>query len=361
MNSQWRPESPYNKLPPPPEATRLETRAVLKAAANAREALGRLDVASSAIPNPTVLINSIPLIEAQASSEIENVVTTTDDLFRHAENDANADPATKEALRYRTALRTGFALAQQRGLGITVATQVCGLVKGHDMDFRTLPGTRIGIPITGEIAYSPPEGKELISEKLTEWERFIHAKNGMDPVVRMAAAHYQFEAIHPFTDGNGRTGRILNILMLTDSGLLKQPLLYLSRYFIQTRADYYRLLLEVTANNAWEEWLVYVLEGVAQTSFETASKIADIRRLQEEFAHQARAISRSSADSEFLSLLFEQPYCRISNVVDRCDVTRPTATTWLNSLVKGALLTEFKAGREKLFINHKLLFVLGSK
>jgi Fic family protein len=358
VSPRWHPELPYNKLPLPPEAARLETRLVLKAAAHAREALGRVDMAAATIPNPTVLINAIPLIETQASSEIENIVTTTDDLFRHVEDEANAEPATKEALRYRSALRTGFELTQQRGLGVSVASRVCSMIQGHDMDLRTLPGTRIGNPITGEVAYSPPEGRELIAEKLAEWERFIYAEDGMDPVVRMAVAHYQFEAIHPFTDGNGRTGRILNILMLTNSGLLQQPLLYLSRYFLQTRADYYRLLLEVTANGAWEDWLVYVLEGVAQTALETTKQIAAIRSLQEQFARQARLISRGSSDGALLALLFEQPYCRISSVMNRCAVSRPTATIWLNSLVQGGLLSEIKSGREKLFINHELLTVL---
>ena len=361
MSPRWHPELPYNKLPLPPEADRLETRLVLKAAAHAREALGRVDMAAAAIPNPTVLINAIPLIETQASSEIENIVTTTDDLFRHAEDEANAEPATKEALRYRSALRTGFELTQQRGLGVSVASRMCSMIQGHDMDLRTLQGTRIGNPITGEVAYSPPEGRELIAEKLAQWERFIHAEDGMDPVVRMAVAHYQFEAIHPFTDGNGRTGRILNILMLTNAGLLQQPLLYLSRYFLQTRADYYRLLLEVTANKAWEEWLVYVLEGVAQTALEATTQIAAIRSLQEEFARQARLISRGTSGSALLALLFEQPYCRISSVMNRCAVSRPTATIWLNSLVQGGLLSEIKSGREKLFINHELLTVLSGR
>lgn len=271
-------------LPLPPEAARLETRMVLKATAIAREALGRLDMAAATIPNPTVLINAIPLIETQASSAIENVVTTTDDLFRHAEDQTNAEPATKEALRYRSALRTGFELTRQRGLGVSVATRVCSMIQGHDMEIRTLPGTRIGNPITGEVAYSPPKGRDLIAEKLAAWEKFVHAEDGIDPVVRMAVAHYQFEAIHPFTDGNGRTGRILNILMLTNSGILQLPLLYLSRYLLQTRADYYRLLWEVTANSAWEKWLVYVLEGVAQTASETTKQIVAIKFLQDDFA-----------------------------------------------------------------------------
>lgn len=334
---------------------------MLKDAVEARAALARLDEATGSIPNPAVLINAIPLLEAQASSEIENIVTTTDALFRHAEDDAHADPATKEALRYRAALRAGFDHVRSRGLTASVAMQVCTTITGHDMDLRSLPGTRIGNPITGEVTYSPPEGRDVIALKLADWERFIHADDGMDPVVRMAAAHYQFEAIHPFTDGNGRTGRILNILMLTDSGLLGQPLLYLSRYFIETKADYYRLLLKVTAENAWEDWIRYVLKGVAQSSLETTRMIADIKSLQDRFANTARAISRGSADSELQSVLFEQPYSRISTVMARCEVSRPTAVKWLDALVGAGALTDVRVGRERLFINHDLLELLGRR
>ncbi|MBU6245604.1 MAG: Fic family protein [Actinomycetales bacterium] len=358
MATPWHRDMPHNELPPPPPVEDLESRAVLKDAVAARVALARLDVAAASIPNPTVLINAIPLLEAQASSEIENIVTTTDALFRHAQDDAHADPPTKEALRYRTALRAGFEQVQSRGLTTSVAVQVCSTIKGHVMDLRSLPGTRIGNPLTGEIAYSPPEGRDLIARKLSEWESFVHADDGMDPLVRMAAAHHQFEAIHPFTDGNGRTGRILNILMLTDVGLLQQPLLYLSRYFIETKAEYYRLLLSVTAEGAWEDWIRYVLTGVAESSTSTLEKIGEIRTLQERFAHAARAVSRGSADSELQSALFEQPYCRITTVMERCDVSRPTATKWLESLLGAGLVSDVRVGRERLFINHELLEIL---
>ena len=183
----WRPDVPHNDLPVPPGVEELETRAVLKAAIGANAALAQLDQAAASIPNPTVLINTIPLLEAQASSEIENIVTTTDALFRHLDDDAGADPATRETLRYRTALRVGFERTVERGLTKATATAVCTTIKGLEMDLRALPGTRIGNPVTGEITYSPPEGRELIAEKISEWEHFIHADDGMDPLIRMAA------------------------------------------------------------------------------------------------------------------------------------------------------------------------------
>jgi Fic family protein len=239
------------------------------------------------------LINSLLVLEAQASSEIENIVTTTDELFRHLDDDAGADPATRETLRYRTALRVGFEMTNQRGLTAATASAVCSTIKDCEMKIRAIPGTRIGSPITGDVTYSPPEGRDVLVEKLGEWERFIHADDGLDPLVRMAAAHYQFEAIHPFSDGNGRTGRILNVLMLVDAGLLRLPVLYLSRYIIDTNNDYYRLVLAVTAESAWEEWMLYILTGIEQTSRYTLRKVTAIRALQDDFSRRARAASRA--------------------------------------------------------------------
>lgn len=359
--TDWRPDRPYNELPPPPSADDLETRRVLKAAIGANTALGQLDQAVISIPNPTVLINSLPVLEAQASSEIENVVTTTDELFRHLDDDAGADPATRETLRYRTALRVGFEMTNERGLTAATASAVCSTIKGREMKVRAVPGTRIASPATGEVVYSPPEGRDVIVEKLSEWERFVHADDGLDPLVRMAAAHYQFEAIHPFSDGNGRTGRIVNVLMLVEAGLLRLPVLYLSRYLIDTKNDYYRLLLAVTAEPAWEEWVLYVLKGIEVTSRYTLRKVTAIRALQDDFSRRARAVTKGGTHSELQSVLFEQPYCRINTVVERCDVSRPTATSWLSALAKNGMLQDVKIGRDRLFINREFLQLLVRK
>ena len=299
------------------------------------------------------------MLEAQASSEIENIVTTSDELFRHMDdNDAAADPATRETLRYRTALRAGFETVGDRGLTVATAEQVCTTIKGRDMSVRALPGTRIANPSTGEIIYSPPEGREVLREKLAEWERFLHADDAMDTLVRLAAAHYQFEAIHPFNDGNGRTGRILNILTLVEAGLLRLPVLYLSRYIISTKQDYYRLLLGVTAADAWEEWILYVLAGIEQTSRATVRKIGDIRALEADFAVRARVASKGGGDAEMLAVLFEQPYCRIATVIERCGVSRPTATRWLAELAQAGLVEDHKVGRDRLFVNREFLDLL---
>lgn len=354
----WRCDKPYNELLPPPAADELETKDVLRAAIGASAALAQLDQAVVSIPNPTVPINSIPLLEAQASSEIENIVTTTDELFRHIGDDTSAaDPATRETLRYRTALHRGFRLTNERGLTASTAAAVCSIIKAREMKVRAMPGTRIANPNTNEVIYSPPEGRDLIEGKLSEWEKFVHTDE-VNPLVRMAAAHYQFEVIHPFSDGNGRTGRILNVLMLVEAGLLRMPVLYLSRYIIDTKNDYYRLLLAVTATGAWEEWILYVLRGIEKTSRMTLRKIDAIRDLQDDFGQRSRTISKGTAHSEFQSVLFEQPYCRINTVVERCDVSRPTATSWLSSLADAGLLQDLKVGRDRLFINREFLNLL---
>jgi Fic family protein len=214
-----------------------------------------------------------------------------------------------------------------------------------------MPGTLIANMATGEAIYTPPVGEALIRDKLSNWEEFVHNDHGLDPLVVMAIAHYQFEAIHPFDDGNGRTGRILNILLLVGAGLLQQPILYLSRYFIANKSDYYSLLHSVTASGDWEAWILYVLEGIRQTSISTVRKIDAIHALQERTQSLIRATTSVGANADLLAVLFEQPYCRIVGVMARCGVSRPTATGWLNALVEAGVLASVKAGRERLFIN----------
>ena len=271
-------DRPYNDLPPLPPAFDVETRPVLKACVEARAALAEARIACRLIPNPTILINLIPVLEAQASSEIENIVTTTDRLFRFDKQATDADPATKEALRYRTALRQGFEALAERPLSTRTAVDVCSTIKGVDMDIRAVPGTALRNEPTGRVVYTPPEGVDRLRDMLAAWERFIHEADHIDPLVRLALMHYQFEAIHPFTDGNGRTGRVLNLLFLVDQGLLDVPVLYLSRYIIEHRRDYYRLLLAVTVDGAWEDWILYMLRAVRDTAAWTVAKVEAVRR-----------------------------------------------------------------------------------
>jgi Fic family protein len=355
----WDPQEPYNDLPSlPPHGVDLESRGVLKATVRARAAVAALDQAALLLPNPSVLLNATSLLEAQASSEIENIVTTVDALFKFADDENAGDQATKEALRYRSALLDGVDAIRSRPLTFGTCERVCSRIKNREMTVRKVPGTRIANPISRAVIYSPPEGPALIRDKLTNWETFVHADDELDPLVRMAVAHYQFEAIHPFHDGNGRTGRIVNILMLIEAGLINQPILYLSRYIIRHRGDYYRLLREVTEHGSWEPWILYLLEAVEQTAVSTVTKITTIRTTQKEIHQAAREASPGGRNADFLALLFEQPYCRIGNVVSRCGVSRPTATSWLNGLVEVDILRSYKAGRDRLFVNHRFLDVL---
>lgn len=355
---RWSPEVPFNDLPPlPPADVDLEPRRVLKATVEARAALASLAQAGQLLPNPTILIHAVPLLEAQASSEIENIVTTADELFRHS-GSGGGDPATKEALRYRAALFAGVEWIRGRPLTAGTAARICSQLQGRDMAIRAAPGTRIANPTTREVVYTPPEGADVIREKLEDWERFIHAQDDLDPLVRMAVTHYQFEAIHPFHDGNGRTGRVINILMMIDAGLLQEPILYLSRAIIARKNDYYRLLQSVTTEGAWVEWILYILEAVRESARSTSRKIEAIRRCQDAITERARGATPGGRDAEFLAVLFEQPYCRIKTVVERCGVSRQTASSWLHALVESGVVSEFKEGREILFVNHEFLDVL---
>lgn len=354
----WDPETPYDGLPAlPPPGVDLEPRSVLKATIEARAALATMVQAGRLLPNPTVLINAVPVLEAQASSEIENIVTTADELFKQAEL-GGGDLATKEALRYRSALFAGVSAIRSRPLTAGTAIHVCSKIQGRDMGVRAVPGTRIANPATREVIYAPPEGRGRLEEMLSAWEKFLHAPDDLDPLVRMALAHYQFEAIHPFHDGNGRTGRVLNILMLIEAGLLDEPILYLSRSIIARKNDYYRLLRAVTSDGAWHEWIEYMLEMVRESAASTTIKISAMRQSQDLFAERARSMTAGGRDSRLIDVLFEQPYCRIATVVERCQVSRQTASGWLHDLVKAGLLVELKVGRELVFVNHEFMTVL---
>jgi len=353
------PGRPHNALPALPPSADIESRSILKACVEARAALAGLKQAGGLIPNQAVLINTLPLMEAQASSEIENIVTTADTLFRQVQLDERtADPATKEALRYRTALRQGVESLQRRPLGTATAVEVCSTLMGREMEVRKIPGTVLRNEATGEVIYAPPVGEALLREKLANWEKFIHDEQSVDPLIRMAVAHYQFEAIHPFLDGNGRTGRLLNELMLIEQGLLDLPVLYLSRYVIRNRADYYRLLLAVTREAAWEGWILYVLRGVSETAAWTTGKIGALRALMAMATDHVRARLPKLYSRELVELVFTQPYCRIQNVVSAGIAKRQTASVYLKSLVEIGVLREIAAGREKLFLHPKFLDLL---
>ncbi len=363
MNAEqvaWRPDKPHNQLPPLPPSLELESRAVLKACITARAALAELKQAAELIPNQTMLINTIPLLEAKDSSEIENIVTTTDKLFQHAQTDGGslADPATKEALRYRSALHRGYQSLKERPLCTATAVEICRTLKAVDMDIRKTPGTQLESDKTGEIIYTPPEGEALLRDMLANWEHFIHNEVDIDPLIRMAVAHYQFEAIHPFTDGNGRTGRVINILFLIQQDLLQLPILYLSRHIIQNKPDYYRLLLAVTKDQEWQAWVLFMLKAVEETARWTTEKIAAIRELAEHTTAYVRHSLPKIYSRELVDVIFEQPYCRISDLVTKGVAKRQAASRYLKELTEKGILREMTLGKEKLFIHPKLMLLL---
>lgn len=359
--NRWDPLRPYNELPLLPPSADLETRPVLKQCVASRAALAELRVAAALIPNPAVLLNTIPLLEAQASSEIENIVTTADELFRRVESDDPGDAATREALRHRHALLEGVAALRERPLCTRTTEIVCTRIKGVEMTVRRVPGTQLVNSATGSVTYTPPEGEDRIRGLLANWESFLHEERGadtIDPLVRMAVLHYQFEAIHPFTDGNGRTGRVLNTLFLVEQRLLDQPILYLSRYIIRHKPDYYRLLLAVTRDAAWEAWILYVLRGIDETARWTTDKIAAIRRLAELETEHLRSRYPKLYDRDLIDVIFEQPYCRIRTLVQRGMGTRQLASRQLHGLVDAGILQDVVVGREKLFLHPRLLRLL---
>ena len=353
----WQANAPFNELPLLPPDTDLETKAILKQCIPARAALAELKQAAERIPNQGMLVNTMPLLEAQASSEIENIVTTPDRLFQYRHDAEAADPATKEALRYSQSLFDGYRSLTRRPLSTRTAEQVCSIIKGIDMTIRRVPGTALARS-TGEIVYTPPVGEELLRNLLANWEKFLHETKDLDPLIRMAVGHYQFEAIHPFTDGNGRTGRVLNSLFLIQENLLTLPILYLSRYIIQHNADYYRLLLNVTCKDAWEEWVLYILKGVEETALWTTAKIDAIRTLSVHTVEYVRKKLPKVYSLELINVIFERPYCRIQNLVDAKIAERQAASRYLKQLAEIGVLEEQIVGREKLFLHPKFLGLL---
>lgn len=357
------PQKPYNDLPSLPPQADLETRAVLKACVAAQAAVAELKAAGRLIPNQAVLINTIPLLEAQASSEIENIVTTTDQMFLFdGIPESDADPSTKEALRYRAALWEGFHALAEKPLSTNTAVQICRSIKGVDMQIRKTPGTTLTAGRSGRVVYTPPEGEPLLREKLGNWERWMHGvlpgSEDIEPLVRMAVGHYQFEAIHPFTDGNGRTGRVINLLYLVQQGLLDIPVLYLSRHILRHRAAYYDGLQAVTQSGEWEQWILYMLEGVTSTARWTMNKIMSVRELLEATADRMRRDAPAIYSRELAELVFVRPYCRITHVVDAGLAKRQTASVYLKELARIGILAEHKVGREKIFINPEFLALL---
>ena len=346
-------------LPPPFE---IETKAVLRKLSEAHRYLAELKGVAATIPNETILINTLILQEAKDSSAVENIITTQDDLYK-AElfPELVHNPAVKEVQNYANALRTGFERVRHSKLllnrDILSIQQELELNEGG---FRKLPGTTLKNQQTDQVVYTPPQEYDEILGLMKNLEQFINddEASDLDPLVKMALIHFQFESIHPFYDGNGRTGRIINILYLVIKDLLTLPILYLSRYIISHKGDYYRTLQEVRDEDKWEQWVLFILEGVAETSRETISLVKSIRELMMAYKHKMRSELPKIYSQDLLNNLFRHPYTKIDFVMRDLQVTRITATKYLDLLVEQDYLKKYKIGRSNYYINVALLNLL---
>jgi Fic family protein len=344
-------------LPPPGE---LETPAVLREVAKAHRHLAELKGRAGSIPNQAILIDTLSLQEAKASSEIENIVTTQDELFQASLFlDGPGSPAAKEVASYRDALKRGFdSLHDNRGLLTNNAIiEMFRVLKGTQEEFRATPGTALKNEATGELVYVPPQDRDEIVVHMTALERFINddAASELDPLVKMALIHHQFESIHPFSDGNGRIGRIINVLYLTRVGLLEIPVLYLSRYITANKADYYRLLQAVRDDGEWEPWLLYMLRAVSETSQQTLALIEGVRLLMADYKRRLRADPTIRYSQDLLNNLFRHPYTRIEFLQADLDITRQTAAKYLDQLAGAGFVEKHQQGRNNYYINTPLI------
>jgi Fic family protein len=337
----------------------IETQKILKKAISANRALANLNGVARIIPNSSILINSLVLQEAKDSSAIENIITTHDELYRANLDIESVTNEAKEVQNYKEALLRSFALVKDTKLLLKKhIVEIQGVLEQNDAGVRKQAGTNLKNALTGEVIYTPPQDYETIQELLTNLENYINEPNELDPLVNMAIIHHQFESIHPFYDGNGRTGRIINILYLILKDLLDIPVLYLSRYIITHKADYYRLLQEVRIQDKWEEWILYMLDAVEQTSLETIELINNISDLMIKTQDKISQEFPKIYSKDLVEILFMHPYTKIEFLVDRLNITRKTASKYLNELENIGILENIQIKNSKYFINIELFNLL---
>ncbi len=350
------------ELPPPGLTENIE---MLKAAASAHRWLGELKGKAASIPNQGILIDTLSLQEARASSEIENIITTQDQLFQASlfpNTLGNAD--AKEVARYREALHAGFEMLRERDGLLTSNTivRMFRILKGTDDEFRSLPGTALLNERTGEHVYIPPQGPDEVRARMRALEVFINddETRALDPLIKMAVIHHQFESIHPFVDGNGRVGRMLNVLYLCKAGLLETPILYLSRHINRTKGDYYRELQKVRETGEWEDWILYMLTAVSRTAQATLVLVEEIRLLMAETKQWLREHHERMYSQDLLNSLFRHPYTRIDFLVRDLSMSRPTASKYLELLAAEGRITKHRLGRDVYFVNDRLVGILAA-
>ncbi len=356
---QKAPSRILDKLPPKRE--KIETLAILREVNNATAALAELKGIANTIPNQSMLINAIVLQEAKGSSEIENIITTQDELYKALTvNKSNFPPQIKEVVNYRKAIFKGFGLIEKQGfLKVNDIIDIQHELTGNSAGIRSIPGTVLKNDTTGKVVYTPPQDKNEIQDLLSNFiDYFNQGQDDISPLINLAVLHHQFESIHPFYDGNGRTGRILNILYLILNRLIDIPILYLSSYLIENKQNYYRLLNQTNKSGKWEEWILFILKAVEVTSIQTIEKINAIRQLLKQTIEKVKIDAPKIYKKELVELLFEQPYSKIEFVVNQLGVERKAASRYLKELGKTGILESQKVGRETLYINKNLIEIL---
>lgn len=355
---------PYNDLPDLPPADFTESQDILRHLVKASRYLGELNGLCASLPDPQLLINTIVLQESKDSSAIENIVTTQDELYKAATEEGTASHAAKEVLSYRQALYVGLEKmkARQNLLLTNTMVEIVQTIKQNKSGIRNTPGTALKNAINGEVIYTPPCCEDVLREKLAALERFINDPEAspLDPLIKMAFIHYQIEAIHPFSDGNGRTGRIVNALYLVQQQLLSQPVLFLSSYIVKYKTEYYQLLRGVTEKNNWHDWVMYLLTAVIDTAQLTTQKIRNMLVLRDETEKKMKQALGSSFHYDLLQLMFTLPYLKIELLEKKEMAHRQTASAWLKKLMDANIVKPQKIGRTTYYINYKLMNLLST-
>lgn len=356
--------APFNELPDLPPVDFQESYGIFRHLAKASRYIGELNGLCASLPDPQLLINTIILQESKDSSAIENIVTTQDELYKAATEISTASHAAKEVLSYREALYVGLKkMQEQKNLLLTnTMIEIVQTIKQNKSGIRNTPGTALKSAINGEMIYTPPCCEDVLREKLSALEKFINEPDTstFDPLIKLAFIHYQFEAIHPFADGNGRTGRIVNALYLVQQKLLSQPVLYLSSYIVKYKTEYYQLLRGITEKNNWHDWVMYILTALIETAQLSTKKIRNMLFLKDETEKKMKQVLGASFSYDLLQLMFTLPYLKIELLEKRKIAHRQTASTWLKKLTESNILKPQKMGRTTYFINYKLMEILSS-
>lgn len=350
---------PYNDLPLLPPKVELETKEILTKTIRASRALAQLNGAIRNLPNPSLFLDTLHLQEAKASSEIENIITTNDDLYQAVVADKKFDnPATKEVISYKEAIWLGFSrLEQQPFITTNLCIELVQCIKQNTSGIRTTPGTTLSNTL-GKVIYTPPSGEQVIREKLANLETFINENDSIDPLIKMAVSHYQFEAIHPFSDGNGRTGRILLLLQLKLEKLLDVPALFLSEYIIEHKEMYYEGLRTVTENNDWSKFILYMLDMVETTAIRGLERLESIIQLMETTGQEIRERLPKVYSKDLVEVLFKLPYTKRQYLIDIDLGTPKTVGNYLRALEEEGFLKSVRVGKEKLYLNQALMNIL---